>query len=367
MQAETPANLPNESRAVVTGEPPSTLQERVRQLQEMAHDNEQATLAEEPLDDVSDGDDLGDTPSTPETPAAKRAAAAKGDEDPEAEKPKKRLEGLEARAKAERDRVKGRRDASQEIAEARRVQAEARQQMQEVQQLRAQLQQQAAQFKALESGDPAAIKRLLDLASPDAVVDFIVTEGDPVRKAQREAERAAKAAMQQAPQADAKVAALEAKLQEFISEQSRTRNESAFKARIAEFADVEDGCPLAAAAFADPDLAGEVMARTYAIAERAAARGLAFNDDDLIVWLEKDLAKYAKLHASRQQAPTPAAPKATKQAPVEPEEDSDDDADAMADPPTRGGARTRPTNNGVPAFKSRVLNAKRLMAAASRR
>lgn len=225
-----------------------------------------------PAPDVVNQDDITTRPDVPKPRIAK-------------------LERLEARAAEERKRRsvdQGERDLERQRQELTRQQQE--------------FHTQRSQFEdALNRGDPAMLRALIDRAGPDMISEYIMTEADPARKA-------ARAAQQQqrnlpAPPSDERVARLEKQLEQFIGARQQQDIEAKFIARIEQVADHPEGAaPLTAKLLAADQKMLFRKARAAFLELQAEKKP--FDDDDIIVKIEEELAMFATLGSTPKQAPS---------------------------------------------------------------
>lgn len=348
---------------IVRSRPKGSLAERAREAMSKLRDGHEAAQA------ASDTDDAPE-PAAPRVKRAERGTngrfqpvedegapppAPVVDQDdittrPDVPKPRiAKLERLEARAAEERKR----RSADQTLRDVQRQQQELARQQQEFHTQRSQFED------ALNRGDPAVLKALIDRAGPDAISEYIMSEADPARKAAR----AAQQQQRQAPPApsDERVARLEQQLQQFIGARAQQDGEAKFRARIEQVADhPEAGAPLTARLLkADPKMLFK-KARSAFLELQAEQKP--FDDDDMIMKIEEELALFATLHSSTQQA--------RSQEPDDDRRTPPPQRRSPADAPARASvARTQRSLNDTPAVRlaKRMRAAQQVIASGNRR
>lgn len=317
-------------RVTVRTEPSEDVNVRARNLMAKIREASMAATGQddgaEPDADVAPADPIEVPDESPAAKPVKKLAAPTVDE-------------LAAKAKAERERLKLRRTETNERTQFEAERAQFQQQVAAFQKAR---EQHDGKIKALESGDPAALRELLERLGGDAVADFMLAEADPSRRAAREAQRAQKPETKSA--LEERFEQLEARINEDYTARQRAANEASFQARVAQvnFAADEGGAPLAAALMAKNPARAMKMAyeamNELARPDPRTGIVIPFDDDAIIAKMEEELSGFAPLFANGTQAPPPKAPngkgKLAETVAPDPEED-DDPPEAPGKPPAR--------------------------------
>lgn len=215
------------------------------------------------------------------------------------EKPKDSLSDLEARAKAERDRVAEKRAQAQRERELTQARQEAKAREDAFAKREAEI---AAREKRFE--DPTEFLTWIEEKGwGDKYAQHIIDlTANPAKRAELAAKRAAEAA---ASKQDERIAAIEAREKEIRETENRQRAERNLASRIEE---VTAEAPLVARMMKKtPERA---IALSHAIAANLSAQGLQFNLDDIIINMQRELSEYASSLAE----PTAPGPSETETA-----------------------------------------------------